>query len=461
MNGHRLMNECPTVIGMMTSVVQSGGSIDTAIRDVAEEGPNLSKSIFQEVVRLADSKGTASLSEGLSSRMVSLPEEAAGYGRSVLMILSAAESADLETRDRMLRDASDSALESIAEMGESYGASLTIPCMMIFGIGIMVPMILMSILPMLSIGGMFGSTGLDRGMLMIITLAAVPSCLLMMTLYIRNRNPFLRQNDGLQGIRMAIPLMISIPLALVYMFIGGDIDFLFLAAFTPACVITALLMSKSVHSETCRRKNEQSLMDTVFDIGNRMLSGFNFEKASVDAISSNESCRKIADSLEREYSLCRGDVRSAIRQAIDSTSAEVSSSLCSIASCSAKDPNDASRLAITLGRQMQSRNVTKRNIGIKLKSTTDMMLGTAMIFAPLVLGMSVSMLEPLSRMNGGFSFEGTAMMMNIYLVELSALISILISSLGEESGIRDMIWRFCLICPVSLLTFAACKIVQI
>ena len=73
MNGLRLMNECPTVIGMMTSVVQSGGSIDTAIRDVAEEGPNLSKSIFREVVRLADSKGTASLSEGLSSRMVSLP----------------------------------------------------------------------------------------------------------------------------------------------------------------------------------------------------------------------------------------------------------------------------------------------------------------------------------------------------------------------------------------------------
>jgi len=461
MNGLRLMNECPTVIGMMTAVVQSGGSIDTAIRDVAEEGPNLSKSIFREVVRLADSKGTVSLIKGLSSRMTDLPPESAGYGRSVLMILSAAESADSETRDRLLRDASDSALESIAEMGESYGASLTIPCMMIFGIGIMVPMILMSILPMLSIGGMFGSAGINRGILMIITLAAVPSCLLMMTLFIRNRNPFLKQNESMSNIKMALPLIISIPLSFAYMMMGGSRDFLFLVAVGPACVITALTMSRLMHSESCRRKNEQSLMDMVFDIGNRMLSGFNFEKASVDAISSNEDCRIIADNLEREYCLCRGDVHSAIRHAVGPTSPEVSTSLCSIASCSSKDPDDASRLAITLGRQMQSRNVTKRNIKVKLKSTTDMMLGTAMIFAPLVLGMSISMLEPLSRMNGGFTFEGTTMMMDIYLVELSALISVLISSLGEESGIRDMIWRFCLICPVSLLTFTACSIIQI
>ena len=35
----RLIDECPTVVGMMTTVVESGGSLDTAIRSVAEDGP--------------------------------------------------------------------------------------------------------------------------------------------------------------------------------------------------------------------------------------------------------------------------------------------------------------------------------------------------------------------------------------------------------------------------------------
>ena len=238
-------------------------------------------------------------------------------------------------------------------------------------------------------------------------------------------------------------------------------DMLFLFALAPACILTAAMMIDKIRSETIRKKNEQSLMDTVFDLGNRMRSGSNFEIASVEAVSSNEGCHHVSEALEREYSLCRGDVRSAIRNAIYPISPEVSSALKNIVTCSEKDQNDASRLAITLGRQMQSRNVTKRNIGIKLKSTTDMMLGTAMLFAPIVLGMSVSMLEPLSKMNGGFSFEGTATIMGIYLIELSAIIAILVSSLGEDSDIKRIVWRFCLICPISLLVFAVCNTISL
>ena len=66
MNGHRLLNEAPAVIGMMTSTIQSGGSIDTAIRQISTEGPKISKELFQDAVRLADSKGAASLVDALS-----------------------------------------------------------------------------------------------------------------------------------------------------------------------------------------------------------------------------------------------------------------------------------------------------------------------------------------------------------------------------------------------------------
>ena len=90
----------------------------------------------------------------------------------------------------------------------------------------------------------------------------------------------------------------------------------------------------------------------------------------------------------------------------------------------------------------------------QIKSTTDMMMGTAMVFAPLILGMSVAMLEPLSKLGDMASLEGSTMIMNVYLIELSALISILVSSLGSDDGYERMLWRFCIICPISLIVFA-------
>ena len=53
----RLIDECPTVVGMMTTVVESGDSLDTAIRSVAEDGPPRSAKVFGRAVRLADTKG--------------------------------------------------------------------------------------------------------------------------------------------------------------------------------------------------------------------------------------------------------------------------------------------------------------------------------------------------------------------------------------------------------------------
>ena len=51
---------------MMASIIQSGGSIDTAIRSIAEEGPPLSKEIFLNVVRTTDSRGAESLTSELN-----------------------------------------------------------------------------------------------------------------------------------------------------------------------------------------------------------------------------------------------------------------------------------------------------------------------------------------------------------------------------------------------------------
>ena len=46
----RLVDECPTVVGMITATVGSGGSLDSAIRAVAEDGPAHSRRLFSRAV---------------------------------------------------------------------------------------------------------------------------------------------------------------------------------------------------------------------------------------------------------------------------------------------------------------------------------------------------------------------------------------------------------------------------
>lgn len=398
MDVRRLVNECPAVIGVLTSTIESGGSIDTAIRSMAEGGPKHSKRLFTDAVRDTDTKSSISLTASLSSKLSDLQKEASGYRRAVMMAVSASESSDEYERSRMLRDAAQIALEAVKGMGDEYGASLTVPCMTVFGIGIMMPMILMSVLPMLGIGGMFGTGTLDDGMIVMSTLVLIPAVILVVSLYLRSRNPFLSESFSMRDLRYTIPVLGAVPLGLVAMRFTADSTVILLLSLAPACVCGIIVMAGDMIESRRTRAAEQALMDCVFDIGNRMLGGTNFETATVEASAVRRESEHVSMMLSREYALSRGDVRAAVSSAVGPVSGEMSAALCSIHACADKDSEDAGRLAVTLGKQFQSRNAAKRDLELKLKSTTDMMAGTAMFFSPLVLSLNRLRLKPISWM---------------------------------------------------------------
>ena len=441
---------------MITSSLESGGSMDTAVRNIASDGPGISRDLFGKAVSLTDTKGSGVLVDSLRDVLNGLPAQAAGYRRAVSMCISASESSDPTECSKILRDAADSALESVRMVGESYSSSLSSPIPIVFGLGIMVPMILMSLMPMLSIGGMFGADSLNSGMVMTVTTVVIPSGILAMCLWMRSRNPFREERNWRYGWECAIPLIISIPLAVIHQILGLEPESVFLFSVAPAALVT--LMYTYVPRREGKRLEDcvGSMMDSVMDMGNMMLSGENFERASVYSLISRDQCAHVGIALEREFDMCRGNPVKAISNAVGPISTEMSDSLRDVYICSERDVEDAGRLAVTLGRQYQNRNVTMEELEAKLKSITDMMFATASFFAPMVLGLSVAMLEPLSGMIGGPDLGGTSTALGMYLVELSALIALLTTSLGRTGGPTEVVWRFCMMCPVSLLIFAIC-----
>lgn len=452
----RLMNEAPTVVGLMTSILESGGSIDTAVRTVAIDGPTLSSRMFDEISRTTDTKGSASIREALTQRLGELGEDAAGYRQAMMLCISASESSDGKERLRILREASDVSLEAVRIAGEKYSASLSTPCMCVFGLGIMAPMILMSILPMVSIGGTFGQMPVNSDLIVFTTLFLIPLAILAMSFKIRFDNPFISEPWRIGDLSSTLPLLAAIPLYIMMTVLGRSPEESITLSVVPTSAISALLLLSHRHAESIRIRMENGLKETVFDIGNSLLGGENFEKVSVDSISSRPECAEAGTSLSRELDLCRGDVCSAVRNSIGSISAEVSRTLCDIHRCTMRDTDDAGRMAIAVGRQFQNETNVRKGLEIKLKSMTDMMTGTAMIFAPMVLGMSVALLGPLSSISGYQGMQGTEAVLSLYILEICALISVLTSSLGKGEGIKGMIWRFSVMVPIALIVFNIC-----
>ena len=97
------------------------------------------------------------------------------------------------------------------------------------------------------------------------------------------------------------------------------------------------------------------------------------------------------------------------------------------------------------------------DISNSLKSMLDMKKGTAAVFAPLILAMSVVMLGPISEIVGEVFFDDISTVLSIYLMELTALIAVLSSNLTCESGIVNMEMRFTTMASISLAVFMLCS----
>ncbi|MDC7951198.1 hypothetical protein PAA26_03885 [Methanomassiliicoccaceae archaeon COG_1] len=451
----RILNETPEVVGTMSIVIGNGGSLDAAIRGIAKEGPPISASIFTRIADRADTRVEADMKASLAQELSRLPEEASSYSMALHMVVSASNAREAEERDRMLRDASNVALTGLREAGKTYSSSLNAPCMMVFGIGIMVPMVLMSVLPMLSVSGMFGATSIGLGQVTVVTLVFIPAMVVLTMLSIRDRNPFMPEEKKRTDIRLLLPLASAAPaFAGVCAVTGDPVSSMCIAGAAGGVLCLAAVLPK-YRGEALRARREAQLQDAVFETGNRLVSGDSFEDALVKAVAERADCGPVAESLRREFSICRGDVQSAVRNALGGISPLVSETVCEIHRASLRDLRDAGRLALSVGRQMKDQEGVRRSIRSDLRGMTDTMFGTASVFAPLVLGLSISMLGPLSRITGGIDISGTAEILVVYLVELCALLAVLISFLDGKVATEDIVRRFSVMLPVSLLVFLA------
>ena len=168
----------------------------------------------------ADTRIEPNMKAALNRQLSALPESCGPYASAVRMILSASESKTEAERTRLIDEARRIALNGLKGIGKAFSSSLNLPFLLIFGAGIMIPMVLMSVLPMLNAGGLFGKTAISPVLLAVVTLVIIPAVLLVTVAAIRERNPFRTPFDKNVDTKAVAALACCAPLTLILMRMG-------------------------------------------------------------------------------------------------------------------------------------------------------------------------------------------------------------------------------------------------
>ena len=456
------LNESPSVISLMSSVITSGGSLDAAVRKVASDGPKNTSKLFRDLVCRVDSKERCDIRDSLLELISGFPEGISSFKRALLMTVSASDALTRDEKVRIMSEATDMTLKGIRQMGESYISKLQFPSMAVFGIGIMVPMIVLSLAPMMGIEGMFSMPiGLDESTIRTVVLFLVPLCILAVILSIKDRNPFMDSESDWDGLWRMVPFLVSIPVANVI----GNMGFDDRVVITSSVVVGSIAVYASVNGiirkEKDRMKVEKAIRNCMFDLGNRMITGENFDSALVNALSVRKECQKLTEALSREYVLCRGDIGSAVRMCMTPYSKEMADICCRILAASNRDIRDGGRMATAIAHQLQNEDTVRKDMMNKLRGITDMMNGTAAVFAPLILGMSIMMMSPLTQMSTMADTSSAFVTVSVYIVELAILISMFTALLSDRFRAVNVIHRFATVLPVAMIILFVCSSIVI
>ena len=447
-----LLNEGPEVVGCIATVLEGGGSLDTAVREIAKNGPPCSAKLFRRIVEDSELRIECDLLTAISRLISELPEGCSSYGLALRMAVTAADAKDPNERTRLLKEAADISLRGLSEAGKTFAASLNAPCMAIFGLGIMVPMVLMSIMPMMSLSGLFGASAVDLRSIAVITLVLIPCAVLAMIAGINRRNPMASVSPKGSPLEF-LPFLMVFPVLVLSHMLFDDWALSVCLSVVAASILALVSGLRKDRAMKCRTKAERDLGHILLEIGNRLTSGIPFENSVTESLEGKKSLKAMAGAFRNEMQICRGDVEAAISNVFSSVSQDIADSLTEIYRTSVRNLVEAGRLSISLGRRINDRSSIRKSIRNELKGMCDTMYGTAAVFAPLVLGLSVSMLEPLKRLSEGIDSGATSLVLSIYLCELCSVIALLLSFIEGSINYRTVVRKMSGMCIVSLTVF--------
>lgn len=428
--------DAPAVIGAMGMSMSRASSLERAVEMGTRSGEGQLQKAVASVAWNSLTGESADLRGGLSAWTSGLDKMNEGLRRALHLIMAAEES-EGEGRERLLDRANSIALDGLKEACERYVGSLSFPVMLVFAFGVLAPVMLFSLIPLLGMENGLVGAELNIGMLALVLLVLVPAFTLGYIRSMMGRNPLAAPSK-----RWAIPndrralAFVSIPVALVIHAVSGSLTF---SALAGLLVLLIALIALGAPEEKGEQDTERSLVDALYRLGNAMLGGQDLERAFEEVARTEHG--PFRDWGLRMMHATRTD-RISLAEAVRADR-ELASRLpvlhqnyLAVMACAEEDHLGAGKLAVNLAQSNGDVMKAQAKVRENLRPVVDMMGTTSTLFAPAIIGLTGGIMGLI----GGGTAALTALA-SVYVVELAFIVNHFLGGLeawgGRQRGMRS------------------------
>ncbi|MDI6708281.1 MAG: hypothetical protein QME47_04265 [Candidatus Thermoplasmatota archaeon] len=333
--------------------------------------------------------------------------------KQALYIIRSAELESSESgRERCIEKASELVITSTKSKIDSFANSLTAPTMVLFSIGVLLPMILSAMLPLLTIGGL-KLTVLEISVLLLFVFPCFTACY---ARHILSKRPGTLElstiPNSLTKIRILVITIVALAIACAIFFSGYILSLVFhiqniMLLFIIVGIGTSLgawLIAKVKAQKEERdklRKLEEELPDVLFVLGNRIAENQPLEKVLKDTSQllgnkcSSDLLTKICYRINLERAALDKVLFGKCGILENHPSRIVKTAFRALVKTTEKDNLSAGRSLVRISNYLRALKKVENDIRSKLGSAINMMLATALYFAPLILGITSALYQNL------------------------------------------------------------------
>jgi hypothetical protein len=466
-----MLAESPAVIGMMSMSMHLSPSLERAVSYASENGDGQLSLRLRAVRWTAMTDWKGDLSFGMMELSSSLGDINRGLRQSLHMIMTATAEKTRGGLERLLDRANDLAVKGVQERLDQYIASLSFPTMVIFAFGVLLPVMLFSLVPMLTIriavSQEAATPALGMEQIGLLMLVIFPVCTFLFARSTLARHPF---RDVLPFDRTMVRTDL---LPIVGLTGAAAVGASFLPFFQPfitlfiASVVPALYAIRKwrgPHLERMNRpKAEEVFIHALYQVGNGMLTGSSFESALLSAAKVHRSSDFAEFVRQVMHQVRTGAVTLSQAMGEDHlmlrNSRLVRNAYMTIAEASSIDPEAAGRTAINLAKYIWELRESERKGRERMRSVVDMMSYTAMIFAPIVLAVTGSLYTIVSMISPMGGSSSLALVGGIYVLELTLVVTYFNQGLQGSSDLREALYQFSTRAPIAMGSFVIATLI--
>jgi hypothetical protein len=389
------------------------------------------------------------------------------------MVTASCESTE-SGRRRALDRANSAMITGAKRRIEEYALSLSTPSMVLFGLGILLPLMVGSFLPMLS-WNLWSLEGIEEGAIegpgdggilqtMFLMNILFPAMAYMVASNAVSHHPL--ETQGSSGVDRINPVAL---IGTAFASIGCSCAALSMLDGFPrsACLLlsatvpfSALFVYLGIAGWAGKSREAPETEDALFLTGARMLEGENFEAALDRAASDlDEGSAKTLRSLSFRSNIVGQDLGSAISDESARTGrSNALEALNVVKEAAAKDESDAGLLAMDLAAYLKDLHDLEHTLRGRLRPTISMMKMTAYALGPIVMGVTYAIyvsMGSIAGSQGGLDPNSFVLVLGAFLAETGAIVSYFVWGIEGRGARADLMFSVGTCVISSELIFAA------